>query len=541
VLDLRWHRRVGGGNSLLQSLLSYDNGSSVGELLMVAAFKDAKGYGAIALETYTRTASEIIHVTNLNDTGDGSFRQALLDSTNGIITFIVFDVAGTITLGSVITMQNIDGIYVAGQTAPGGIQFKRNSVLFSFDRDGTAHDIVFRYCRFRKDSIGTERDVIGIQGGYNIMFDHCSLAWGSDEHFAVVPITAGGTVPHHITVQRSILADALRDPPDGDGTGISLSGNSPSQSSLDNHSISIHNCVVANNTHRNPELSARKVQFVNNIVYNWFSRIGNTVEQAEIDYINNFYVQGPMSSSPWLRHSASDGPGLPSYTDTPSIYISGNHFDTDPLSPSSSPNADQWTFIRHHYTTTGAPGPFTLGAELPSGWQRGSTIEDTYADLSYPITLVSAVDARSSLVDGNVGAYRHLAANGSWTTVRDHVDQDVLDNIVNDTGPAVVPDDIDSVTDYGGFPTLTDTGEYTDTSGDGIPDVWATANGLNPSLQYHDVDSGNGYTWLERFLDADPPNPVEQPPAPSPARNVMAVPGGLGRGGRGQGRARGRR
>ena len=146
------------------------------------AFPGAQGWGRFA--TGGRNGS-VYHVTNLNDSGSGSLRDAVSQANR----IIVFDVAGVIRLtsGRIVFKNNL---YVAGQTAPGeGITVYGDGVSFS-----GASNIIVRHMRFRMGKNGSNgKDCAGIANGQNMIFDHCSFAWGQDETFSINPDGKG----HH--------------------------------------------------------------------------------------------------------------------------------------------------------------------------------------------------------------------------------------------------------------------------------------------------------------------------------------------------------
>lgn len=153
------------------------------------AFPGAEGFGRYA--TGGRTGS-VYHVTNLNDDGPGSFRDAV-SSPNRIV---VFDVAGVIRINSRISVS--PNLYIAGQTAPGeGVTIYGNGLSFS-----GADNTICRYLRVRMGINGQKRaDAIGISHGKNMIFDHVSAAWGRDETFSI-----SGKHPEDITIQNSIIS-----------------------------------------------------------------------------------------------------------------------------------------------------------------------------------------------------------------------------------------------------------------------------------------------------------------------------------------------
>ena len=164
--------------------------------LSLVAFPGAQGWGRFA--TGGRTGS-VYHVTNLNDSGTGSLRDAVSQPNR----IVVFDVAGVIRINS--RMSFAKNLYVAGQTAPGeGITVYGDGVSFS-----GSDNIIVRYMRFRMGAVGTkDKDAGGIANGQNMIFDHCSFSWGQDENFSV-NWDNKGTAPKNITLMNSIVGQGL--------------------------------------------------------------------------------------------------------------------------------------------------------------------------------------------------------------------------------------------------------------------------------------------------------------------------------------------
>ena len=175
--------------SLLAALMS------LGTMAQQLAFPGAQGWGRYA--TGGRTGS-VYHVTNLNDAGAGSLRDAVSQSNR----IIVFDVAGVINISSRIVFAK--NLYVAGQTAPGeGITVYGDGVSFS-----GSSNIIVRHMRFRMGKGGSSgKDCAGISNGTNMIFDHCSFAWGLDEVFSINPDGKGDL--HNITLMNCVFGQGL--------------------------------------------------------------------------------------------------------------------------------------------------------------------------------------------------------------------------------------------------------------------------------------------------------------------------------------------
>ena len=140
----------------------------------VLAFPGAEGFGRYA--TGGR-GGEIYRVTNLNDDGEGSFRDAVSKSDR----IIVFDVAGIINLKSTLIFSK--NLTIAGQTAPGdGIVLYGNRVSFT-----DADNLICRHLRIRMGIKGSDgKDAAGVADGENMIFDHLSVTWGRDENFSIL-------------------------------------------------------------------------------------------------------------------------------------------------------------------------------------------------------------------------------------------------------------------------------------------------------------------------------------------------------------------
>lgn len=155
------------------------------------AFPGAEGFGRNALGGRTGT---VYKVTNLNDSGAGSLRDAVSQPNR----IVVFTVGGVITITDRIVVSK--NIYIAGQTAPGGgITVYGDGFSWS-----NANEAIVRYIRVRMGKGGTSgKDAITIAEGKNMIFDHVSVSWGRDETFSV-----SGTA-QNISIQNSIIAQGL--------------------------------------------------------------------------------------------------------------------------------------------------------------------------------------------------------------------------------------------------------------------------------------------------------------------------------------------
>ncbi|MBC8053412.1 MAG: pectate lyase [Sphingobacteriaceae bacterium] len=237
------------------------------------AFPGAEGFGRFAAGG---RGGVVYHVTNLNDSGPGSFRDAVSQPKR----IVVFDVAGVIKINS--RVQVSPNLTIAGQTAPGdGISIYGNGVSFS-----KANNTIARYLRIRMGVNGEKgADAVTISEGSSMIFDHLSVSWGRDETFSV-----SGTVSD-VTIQNSIIAEGLHS--HSAGGLIQTTGG-----------ISLLRNLYVNNHTRNPKVKGKN-QYINNVIYNWRVGgyiLGDSESNSYANVLNNYFIDGPQtSSSPFSR------------------------------------------------------------------------------------------------------------------------------------------------------------------------------------------------------------------------------------------------
>ncbi|HKX28046.1 MAG TPA: carbohydrate-binding protein [Blastocatellia bacterium] len=233
----------------------------------VRAFPGAEGFGANA--TGGRGGSVYI-VTNLNDSGAGSFRDAVSQPNR----YVVFAVGGIINIDARVVVS--PNITIAGQTAPGdGITIYGNGLSFS-----NANNTITRYIRIRMGVGGDSgADAIAIATGNNMIFDHVSVSWGRDGTFDI-----NGDVSN-VTIQNCIIAQGL----DTHSTGGLMQSTG---------GVSIIRTLWIDNHTRNPKVKGIN-QYINNVIYNWRGDgyiLGDSAGISEANVIGNYFIDGPSST-----------------------------------------------------------------------------------------------------------------------------------------------------------------------------------------------------------------------------------------------------
>jgi hypothetical protein len=230
-----------------------------------------------------RSGGAIIHVTNLNDSGSGSLRAALEASGPRIV---VFDVSGYISLASKIQIFN-PYLTIAGQTAPfPGI------TLINSGLEIRTNDILIQHIRIRigdnPNISPSDRDGITMKGVRNVVIDHVSVSWGTDENMGAF----GKSQPiDNVIVANCIISEALDD---------SINTKGPHSMGLlagprANNFLALGN-LFAHNSQRNMRVHGdSNTLFVNNVVYNWRSfsgAYGSNYGSLDASAVGNVYIRG---------------------------------------------------------------------------------------------------------------------------------------------------------------------------------------------------------------------------------------------------------
>ncbi|KPM39535.1 putative pectate lyase C [Neonectria ditissima] len=265
--------------------------SAIARADSVLAFPGAEGFGRNAIGG---RKGEVYKVTNLNDKGTGSLRDAVSQPNR----IVVFDVGGIIEITERMVVSK--NIYIAGQTAPGGgIVVYGNGWSWS-----NANDAIVRYVTIRMGKGGTSgKDAITIADGKNMIFDHVSVSWGRDETFSI-----NGDVSD-VTVQNTIIAQGL----------VSHSAGGLMQTT---GGVSLFRNLYIDNKTRNPKVKGIN-DFQNNVIYNWGAGggyiAGDSDGESSVNIVGNYFISGPDTSATALTRGNANF----------HAYVKDNFYDSD--------------------------------------------------------------------------------------------------------------------------------------------------------------------------------------------------------------------
>ncbi len=448
----------------------------------IAAFPGADGGGKL---TKGGRGGEVIYVTSLEDkTTPGTLRYAV---TQPGAKTVVFGISGTINLTRQLDITE-GALTIAGQTAPGdGICIAGYPVVVK------ANDVIIRFLRFRMgDQNKVEADALSINDCENVMVDHCSFSWSTDECVSCY----GNT---NFTLQYCYITESLR-------ISVHDKGKHGYGGIWGGTNASFHHNLLAHHDSRNPRfdhdfVNAKcigPIDYVNNVIYNWG---GNSAYGGEgstnagggrhINMVNNYYKYGPATSkksrivNPTTKcDNIKDGKHegcIPSYggeIDPGKFYIVGNY-----VYGSTTVTNDNWQGV-----DPDDPAKKEL-CRASSRWTDGMTL------LSNEQTAEEA--------------YETVLAKGGCSLHRDALDARIVEEVR--TGTATKHGSkgstnglIDTPSDAGGYPDLKSEDAPADADGDGIPDTWEIEHGLD-YLKYADgklFTLDKSYTNLEVYLNS---------------------------------------
>ncbi|WP_146166517.1 Ig-like domain-containing protein [Mucilaginibacter yixingensis] len=425
------------------------------------AFVGAEGYGRFARGG---RGGKVVEVTNLNDDGPGSFREAVTKDIGP--RTIVFNVSGLIRLKSRLTLQQ-RYITIAGQTAPG-----KGICIAGAPLGVVNNDDMVRFLRVRIGA-GVTYDGMGLTGADNSIVDHCSISWSIDEGFS----SRGA---HNITLQRTMIAEALNvaghDHYEA-GKAHGFAG------SIGGEVGSFHHNLLAHDAGRNWSLAGGadgdgnylgKMDIRNNVVYNWDHRATDGGAR-EVNFVGNYYKPGAATTFFWALNAQHEGygGGMQRY------YFAGNvmpgHFDL------SNQEAGR--------TETGKKVDYQTFLDKPffESYVTTQSAEDAYKDV------LSDVGCNQPQFDDHDIRIVNETLKGTYS-IRG-----------SKSGKPGLPDNQNDVGGWENYPEVHRDANF-DTDHDGLPDWWEKLHGTNVNSPKGDFSDANadskkdGFTELDEYL-----------------------------------------
>lgn len=429
--------------------------SEMDQLTGLPAFPGAWGGGMYA--TGGR-GGRVIKVTNVNNAGPGSLREAI--ETDGP-RIVVFEVSGTINLSTDLVIENPD-LTIAGQTAPGDGVCIRNGLL-SIEAD----NVIVRYLKVRRgDQHPASDDGIDIARADTVMVDHCTVSWTTDETIN----TWHGT--RNATFQWCVISESLHDSVviPGHGFAASIGG----ENTTYHHNLLAHHAGRAPSIAGNHERSTVNLDWRNNLVYNWGHRTLDGKPDS-INVVNNYYKPGPATTlnDRLVRIDNRGAYNLPVGT----WYVEGNLME----------GMEQ--FVEDNWRDLAL-------VEL----EDGVAVDDARIHQPHDVKPVPTQDSYE-IVDPIL---KHA---GATLPHRDHIDHRIIEEAR--TGTARYGNDgiISSQELVGGWPEMRSEPAPLDSNGNGIPDWWEAKYELDstdPDLASRD-ENGSGYSNIEEYINGTNP------------------------------------
>jgi pectate lyase len=410
------------------------------------AFPGAQGFGKKA--TGGRNGV-VYHVTNLNDSGAGSFRDAVSASNR----IVVFDVGGYVQLVTAVSVKS--NITIAGQSAPGGgIGFRAGEISFA-----NSSNVICRFVRIRpgSETASTQDDALSLFRAQNVMIDHSSFEFGPWNNIDGVSDDWQNFPATDVTIQDSLIADP---------TGQQFGAHTESVSSQ----WAWYRNIFANSHNRNPLAKVNTV-FVNNVLYN--DSAGYTTHTSTAfkhDILNNYFIFGPASTgtdNTWYQVDKNQ-----------SIYYAGNLKDTN------------------------LNGTLDGAATTPFWYQGPGTI--LASPWSSETTATTALSTASAA---------RVALSLAGTFPRDPVDALIISQVqtlgqgttgtgANTVGPGggLYTSQTDTGLPNNGYGSIAAGARATDTDNDGMPDAWESATGTNLTVDDAMTKAADGYALIEHYL-----------------------------------------
>lgn len=530
-------------------------GSAASQEAALPAFPGAEGFGA--LTTTGGRGGAVYHVTTLEDTNEeGSFRWAC--NKSGART-IVFDVSGTIILNSELRLKQ-GNVTIAGQTAPGdGICVANYPFVISAD------NVIIRFMRFRlgngalkENPTAHEGDGLGGMDRKNIVVDHCSVSWSIDECLSVYGST-------NITVQWCMVTQSLVNSGHSKGAH-GYGGNWGGSGASYHHNLLAHHGSRTPRLGPRPGTQLdERMDLRNNVIYNFGGNGCYGGENMTVNIVNNYYKPGPATPTD-NRGKRIAAPGIRTveycrdFDNTKAQYIKVTGLTPDLFNMYASKEGKPMIQVgfREGRKMNTTEYPIDLetntynvdGQDIKVYWNSwgvslhkwgsyytdgnvNSLYDDVTAD-NWGVGVMSQIATGAScdyndpveeevhpLVPMEFAAVTTHSANDAYERVLEYagasLKRDAYDAMmVADTREGVASckvsgigegfinsqDDVVYSDGTTGYPVLSATDPLTDSDGDGMPDDYEQANGLDP-LNGEDGASvaENGYTNLENYLN----------------------------------------
>ena len=426
----------------VSAVSTVDSVEVVPEHEQTIAFPGAEGFGKYT----TGGRGGIVYVvTNLNDSGPGSLRKGLRMDVPRII---VFAVSGIIELESSLDI-NEGNVTIAGQSAPGeGITLKNYPMKIKGD------NVIVRYLRFRMgDEAAYQGDAISATGQKDIIVDHASMSWGTDEGASFYD-------NENFTLQWSIIAESLNE-------SVHEKGAHGYGGIWGGRGASFHHNLLAHLKSRTPRFSGSStteneegelVDFRNNVIYNWKANNVYGGEKGHYNMVGNYYKPGPATSD-----SKRDRIVEP-YAPYGKFFVSGNLVEGFP-----EVSQENWRGV---------------DADHPDS-----------ALTATPFPVVKIGDQAAA------AAYRRVLAEAGASLVRDKVDERIVSDVQQGKAPNGKDKDgiIDSQEEVGGWPELQGGEAPADGDQDGMADAWEREHQLNPQ----DATDASAYTLNKDYTNIE--------------------------------------
>ncbi|MEM9861981.1 MAG: hypothetical protein AAF938_10220 [Myxococcota bacterium] len=403
---------------------------------------------------------DVVHVTNLDDGGEGSLRWALSDDSNrDNDRTIVFDVSGVIQLDSDLQFSGSGGVTVAGQSAPqGNITVTGGKIRFL-----GVDNVVVRYIKGR--STTNVEGFIQSNDGNNVIFDHLSAS-----HVEAAEVAIGMTSNAEETADKTIQYCLVFD----SGLGTILGDTTP-PNDTHNETISVINNAFINVGHRIPGKigGPSRVDVINNFGHNWFARLIRIDDWSyTLNHVGNYYSKGARSIQ--LAHAASfrsRGTGR--------IYDGDNYLD---------PAAEvlPWTDFERPRED---PVPASSFVDEPFAYNNPETLN------------ILPSDQLQTRVLPFVGAYKYIDDGGNVVEERDSIDASAIDRGVIESQSDGSPE-VTYTIQLSEIPSANNrrpAGFYQ--SNPHIPEAWLVRRGIAGTATIHNEVQSSGYTLLEEYLN----------------------------------------